>query len=211
MPKVDEAYLEERRKYIIDCALEVLAEKPLEQITMRDVIRKTGFSQGTIYNYYKNMDELLTVLLCQYMYRMKQILEEDIQKEQDFFSCYHRVCQDMAKLYEDEPQLFKAILGEISFHDNKQQEHDALYDVYRVGEELNEVIIFLLERGRKEKIVREGLNFHVVVFHLWSGIAQTILFSYNKQTYLQSCFHMTREEYMEQEFELLIHSIVNPK
>ncbi len=209
MPKVDENYLEERRKYIVDCALAVLNDKPLEQVTMRDVIRKTGFSQGTIYNYYKNIDELLAALLGQYMRKMKKILEENMQKEQEFRNCYDQICRDMIKLYEEEPQLFKAMLGEIAFHDHKQQEQDMLYDVFQAGEDLNAVIISLLERGRKEGLVRADLNLYVAVFHLWSGIAQTILFSYSKQNYLKNCFHMTREEYMDQEFELLIRAILH--
>lgn len=58
MPKVSKEYAENKRNLIIKCANEVFKEKPLYQITMRDIIVKTGFSQGTIYRYYANVDEI---------------------------------------------------------------------------------------------------------------------------------------------------------
>lgn len=58
MPKVTDEYLMEKRNYILECTGEILKEKPLYSITMRDIIKKAGFSQGTIYHYYANLDEI---------------------------------------------------------------------------------------------------------------------------------------------------------
>ncbi|MHC1746769.1 MAG: TetR/AcrR family transcriptional regulator [Cellulosilyticaceae bacterium] len=59
MPKVSEDYLEERRQFIIECALKVYEGQMLYKMTMRDIIRETGFSQGNIYRYFKSVPELL--------------------------------------------------------------------------------------------------------------------------------------------------------
>ncbi len=58
MPKVSDAYIADKKKYIFECTSAVLKEKPLYQITMRDIIKKTGFSQGTIYRHYASLDEI---------------------------------------------------------------------------------------------------------------------------------------------------------
>jgi AcrR family transcriptional regulator len=58
MPKVSKEYTINKCNLIIKCANEAFKEKPLYQITMRDIIAKTGFSQGTIYRYYANVDEI---------------------------------------------------------------------------------------------------------------------------------------------------------
>lgn len=63
MPKVSDEYIAERKAYILKCASEVLMEKPLFQVTMRDIIKKTGFSQGAIYRYYANIDEIFIALI----------------------------------------------------------------------------------------------------------------------------------------------------
>ena len=63
MPKVTDEYLTDKRNFILECTNEILKEKPLYQITMRDIIKKAGFSQGAIYRYYSNLDEIYIDLI----------------------------------------------------------------------------------------------------------------------------------------------------
>lgn len=58
MPKVTDEYITDKRNLILECTNEILKEKPLYLITMRDIIKKAGFSQGVIYRYYMNLDEI---------------------------------------------------------------------------------------------------------------------------------------------------------
>ncbi|MGL6199327.1 MAG: TetR/AcrR family transcriptional regulator [Lachnospiraceae bacterium] len=63
MPKVTDDYLTDKRNFILECTNEILKEKPLYQITMRNIIKKAGFSQGAIYRYYSNLDEIYIDLI----------------------------------------------------------------------------------------------------------------------------------------------------
>ncbi|HIW85198.1 MAG TPA: TetR/AcrR family transcriptional regulator [Candidatus Eubacterium faecipullorum] len=58
MPKVSRAYFEHKREYIIQCAMKIFAEKPLADISLHEIIKETGFSQGAIYRYYKSALEI---------------------------------------------------------------------------------------------------------------------------------------------------------
>jgi AcrR family transcriptional regulator len=58
MPRVTDKYLTDKRDFILECTGEILKEKPLYLITMRDIIKKAGFSQGVIYRYYANSDDI---------------------------------------------------------------------------------------------------------------------------------------------------------
>ena len=58
MPRVTEDYLTDKKNYILTCTGEILKEKPLYSVTMRDIIKKAGFSQGIIYHYYRSIDEI---------------------------------------------------------------------------------------------------------------------------------------------------------
>ena len=59
MPKVTEEYLENKRRMITDAAYQVCLRKPVEMVTISDVIAETGMSQGAIYRYYDGLDEIL--------------------------------------------------------------------------------------------------------------------------------------------------------
>lgn len=58
MPKVSKKYLTDKKNYILECTGEILKEKPLYSVNMRDIIKKAGFSQGIIYHYYASLDEI---------------------------------------------------------------------------------------------------------------------------------------------------------
>lgn len=208
MPKVNESYHQERRQYILSCMHQVLDEKLLKDITMKDVIKKAGFSQGTIYNYYNNVDEIINTLICHYMIDMKEKLSKSIVGVQGFMERYHRMCQSMISLYEEEHQLFEMVLGNLSYHSVSKGDEDVLYHIYQSGEELNAIIVDVLQDGIAEGIVREDLNLLVAVFYLWSGIGNTIIFSHSKKQYIEEQFQLSRQEYMEQGFELVIRSVL---
>jgi len=63
MPKVTGEYLLDKKKYILECTTEILSEKPLYLVTMRDIIKKANFSHGVIYRYYPNLDEIFVDLI----------------------------------------------------------------------------------------------------------------------------------------------------
>ena len=55
MPKVTDEYFEKKKKFIVDSTYKVCLRKPVEKVTMTDVIEETGLSQGGIYRFYKNL------------------------------------------------------------------------------------------------------------------------------------------------------------
>lgn len=63
MPKVKQEYFEHKKDAILDAAFAVCKNKPMHQVTMKDIIRESGISQGGIYRYYKNVDEVLVAVI----------------------------------------------------------------------------------------------------------------------------------------------------
>lgn len=64
MPKVTQEYFEKKKKAIVDAAYRVCLRKPVEMVTMMDVIEETGLSQGGIYRFYKDLDEILSDVIA---------------------------------------------------------------------------------------------------------------------------------------------------
>jgi len=63
MPKVTEDHFQEKRDQIIDAAFEICREKPAYDLTMSDIVSRTGMSQGGVYKYYNNIDKVLAALI----------------------------------------------------------------------------------------------------------------------------------------------------
>ena len=65
MPKVTDEYFVNKKKSIIDAAIRVCKSKPAYAVTMRDVIKECGISQGGIYNYFSSVDEIFVEIINQ--------------------------------------------------------------------------------------------------------------------------------------------------
>ena len=63
MPKVTKEYIQNKKKLIIDEAYALCIEKTVSTVTMQDIINRTGLSQGGIYRFYKDIDEIFRDML----------------------------------------------------------------------------------------------------------------------------------------------------
>ena len=59
MPKITDEYIKNKRKRIVDACYAVCLRKPIQMVTMTDVIEESGLSQGGIYRFYSDLDEIL--------------------------------------------------------------------------------------------------------------------------------------------------------
>ncbi len=64
MPRPDVS--EERRKQILDAAVQVFAERGLHEARMDDIAERSGLSKGALYLYYKSKDAIIAALMRQF-------------------------------------------------------------------------------------------------------------------------------------------------
>ena len=84
MPKVTEEYITNKKKKIVDAAYELCLEKTVSTVTMQDIINRTGLSQGGIYRFYKDIDEIFADMLADLRLRVtiKEQVDEILAQEE---------------------------------------------------------------------------------------------------------------------------------
>lgn len=65
MPRVSEDHTARRRAQILDAARRVCLSRPVFHVTMRDIVLESGMSQGGVYRYFQNIDQIFVALLLQ--------------------------------------------------------------------------------------------------------------------------------------------------
>lgn len=63
MPKVSEEYIQNKKNMIVRTAYDLCLQKTVSTVTMQDIIDATGLSQGGIYRFYKDIDEIFKDML----------------------------------------------------------------------------------------------------------------------------------------------------
>ncbi len=111
------------------------------------------------------------------------------------------------KLQEQYPVYYDLILGTVQLEDKDFDEKNILYDIYVIGEEINDIIEELLRRGIDSCYIRKDIQVLPTIFCLWAGISETVRFADRKQKYFQMRLGMTKTEYMDYSFRMLLRSI----
>ena len=99
MPKVTQEYFDNKRKMIVDCTYKVCLRKPVEMVTISDVIAETGLSQGGIYRFYKDLDAILSDMISGMRrdYNITDKLDEVVaDKKLSFEDVTRRICGILA-------------------------------------------------------------------------------------------------------------------
>ena len=102
-----------RREQIIEAATRVFAEKGFRRATTREVAREAGVSEGTIYNYFEDKDDLLMAILDRLneTKRRAQDFEEGMATDfRGFFKEYLR--RRMSFIWEHR-EVFRVVLSEM--------------------------------------------------------------------------------------------------
>lgn len=62
MPRVNDAYLEARRREILDAAMTCFSRDGFHRTTMQDIVRETGISAGALYRYFPGKAEIVAAI-----------------------------------------------------------------------------------------------------------------------------------------------------
>jgi AcrR family transcriptional regulator len=82
VPKVNEAYRENRRRQILDAAIECFAREGFHRTTMEDIICQAELSAGAIYLYFPSKDQIVETLADERHEREQLILKEVLRRKQ---------------------------------------------------------------------------------------------------------------------------------
>lgn len=75
MPKVSEAHRHNRRRQILDAAIECFARQGFQRASMEEIIRESGLSAGAIYSYFQSKDQIIETLAGERHDRERQLIE----------------------------------------------------------------------------------------------------------------------------------------
>lgn len=131
MPKIKQENYEKRKQQILDAAQKVFLAKPLYKMTMKDVIRESGFSTGSVYSYFPNIDDVIVNLIDRFVSNTK--LEQEIDEV-------------MNSNLSIEEKLEKLV---INLH------HQIMNSITTVGKIQFELVLLLAEDRSREKKLNE--------------------------------------------------------
>lgn len=101
---------EETKKAIIDAAISIGLEEGFEELSIRKITDRLGYSSGIVYHYFKDKQEILDTIHKKTSMELKDVVDICIKENRSFVENTKVVFKMLSEISIYEPDLFKLIL-----------------------------------------------------------------------------------------------------
>lgn len=174
--------------------------KGIESTTMDDIAKAAGYSKATLYVYFKNKDEIVTYLALKSMRMLRDSIAMAAKKEAGLKEQFMGIGLAIREYAEEYPAYYQMSLQRIEY--SSEDLEGSLYsEVYKVGEEINMIIIDCLEKGRACQ-QGDGREPKITdVLQIWGMITGLINIAMQKREYIEDIGSMKEQEFLREGLE----------
>lgn len=195
------------RGNILEAAKALFEEKGAALTTIDDIAKRAEYSKSTIYVYFKSKDEIYYYIIRESMELLRDRFRSALSAHENIERAFYAVCDELADFQQEFPLYFDSIQGDIGVNEADFEQHPVLRDIYMVGEQINEAISELLQRGREAHYFRGDMNPIPTIFMLWASLCGIIKMARQKESYLRCKQGITREEFLRDSFDMLLRAL----
>lgn len=114
MIDIDDKDIKKKRilKYFIQATKEVIQEKGIDKVTIRNVAKKAGYNSATIYNYFDNYKQLIFFASLEFLSDYIKAMPEYIKKADDEVERFILMWKCFCKYSFENPKIYYAIFSE---------------------------------------------------------------------------------------------------
>lgn len=202
-----EQLTEFNRNNIIEAAKKLFQERGISQTTMDDIAKEADYSKSTIYVYFKSKNDIYDHIIYRSMSMLKDILADAFTNSNDYETNFFAICNTLVEFQEKYPLYFESITGKIGITQEEFKAQPILFEIYKVGEEINSLIMKLIDMGIQDNYFRKDLKPIPTIFTLWASICGIISMAGQKELYLKDKTNINKKDFLNYSFTMLLHAL----
>lgn len=195
------------RKNISEIAEKLFIEKGLENTSMNDIAKESGYSKASLYVYFKDKEELIAVLVLESMEKLYEYLSKAVNEQGDFQQRYIGICRALLQYHSEYPLYSQMALMNINIDFEGTEFLPEERETFQVGEKINELLWAFFREGIELGIIKQDINITQTTFAMWGMLTGVIQLSFNKKEYITQIIHMQQKEFLDRSFMLLYKAI----
>jgi AcrR family transcriptional regulator len=146
----------ERQKEILDAALDLISQKGIQGLTIKNLSGKIGISEPAIYRHYENKTELLLTILGLFKDSSGKIFEDELQKDLGSIQQIEHLFSRHFSKFSENPTLVSVIFSEEIFRSEPALIEKIAEVINRNSQILRKIIVRGQERGEIRKDLDAG-------------------------------------------------------
>lgn len=195
------------REKIAAAASVLFMEKGIRAASMDDIAKAAGYSKATLYVYFENKEEIISLLTLESMKKLYAYIASALETGETTKEQYRLICEGLVRYQEEFPFYFKTVLDKINIVFGTQSNLPEDEETYRIGEEINAKLREFLVSGIEKGDLRPDLELLPVIFQFWGMLSGLIQLAANKEEYLEKATALSKEQFLKSGFFMLYRSI----
>ncbi len=143
-----------RQKEIIDASIRLIAERGIQEVTMKNLSREVGISEPALYRHFRNKHEIMAGVIESFRHHNKMVPEEVKELELDGMEKLRRAVSAVLKKFAENSKLSGVFFSEEIFHNDSEL-------TARMSELLNdyrEFFLNLVQSGMEDGSFRSDIS-----------------------------------------------------
>lgn len=195
------------RKNISIAAEQLFFKKGMENTSMNDIAKEAGYSKATLYVYFKNKEELVSILVLESMQKLYDYIKLALEKSNDTKERYREICYALVKYQEEYPFYFKMVLEKLKVDFESTHFLPEEKETFLIGERINDLLNNFVKDGMACGEIRSDMEILPTIFSFWGMLSGLIQIATNKEEYIEQQMKKSKKEFLSYGFELLYNSI----
>ena len=172
------------RKAISTVAEQLFMKKGIENTSMNDIAKESGYSKATLYVYFKNKEELVGILVLESMQKLYEYIRMALEQSDSTKERYREICQALVKYQEEYPFYFNMVLETINIDFESTHFLPEEKETFLIGEQINDLLANFLKNGIASGDIRSDMDIVPTIFSFWGMLSGLIQIATNKEAYI---------------------------
>jgi AcrR family transcriptional regulator len=199
---------EHRRQEIISAAEKVFFKKGIDNATMDEVAEKAELSKATLYLYFSSKEEIYSAIFSKSQEKLFKTIKAATDKLTDTREKIGAFISTFISFQKKNPEYFEAFFYFLTRDIEHHDENCYVDQRKNSGKEFLSDWAKLVQKGKKEKLIREDLNEIPVAMILWMQLIGFLKIYPKLKKSLQDEFNVTEDQILSDYFELIFNGMI---
>lgn len=143
-----------RQKEIISASIELIAEKGIQELTIKNLSKKIGTAESATYRHFKSKMDILLAILGQFkqskMFALEQVRSSNLSELEQV----EMIFRERFKQFAAHPAVTAVIFSEEIFQNDKRLADE----VYAIMNASQNTILNIIKSGQKNGLIRDDIE-----------------------------------------------------
>ncbi len=149
-----------RQRQIVEAAIELIAEKSIQHVTIKNLAHKIGVTEGALYRHFRSKTDILMAILGMFQQEAQKNLEEVRTSRLPAMEQFEKIFLYRLQYFMQRPAIAAVIFSESIFQ-NEKKLSSAVNVFLKMHEETLRII---LERGIQNKEIRADISIEETIY-----------------------------------------------